>query len=360
MASVRSSHIALSALLVGTFVLAAWIASPLWVGIVLGAAMAFATQPLFLRLADELKGKRRVAAAIVTFASGAAGLALLAGAVYVLTDELVSLAAIVQERFGKHSLDGLLGGQLAKMVDQLGIPRDAALAKIQDQLSASASWVAAQAATAAQTATHALLALVMALITMYYVLVAWPMLMERATNVSPLDPRHSRALLLELRDVGRGALLGGVATALVQGTLAGIGYAIAGVERAVTWAVVTAIASFVPLVGTIVVWIPIGIYLLTQGQVGGGIFVLTWGALVVVALSDYAIRPRLVGKTTGDDPYWMLIALLGGLEVMGLAGLLVGPIVMSLFLSVLRIYEREASPTSEVTGSAQGPAAPGV
>jgi predicted PurR-regulated permease PerM len=104
----------------------------------------------------------------------------------------------------------------------------------------------------------------------------------------------------------------------------------------------TAMASLLPVVGTFLVWVPIAAYEALDGRVAWAVFLFVWGLLVVSIVTDYVIRPRLVGQRGHGHPLLMLIALLGGIEVMGLAGLIVAPILMSLFLAVLRIYEREA------------------
>ena len=163
----------------------------------------------------------------------------------------------------------------------------------------------------------------------------------RLENLLPLDPRHTRALILEFRDIGRGTLVGTIGTAIVQGVLAGVGYGIGGASQIVTFGLLTAIASLLPVVGTAAVWAPIGVYQLVTGHVFGGIFILAWGLCVVMTMTDYVIRPHLVGRKGHGHPLLILIALLGGFEVLGLAGLIVAPILMSLFVAVLRIYERE-------------------
>jgi predicted PurR-regulated permease PerM len=192
-----------------------------------------------------------------------------------------------------------------------------------------------------QATTGSALGLLMALSTELYVLAEWPQLALRLEAVLPLDPRHTRALIIEFRDVSRAALIGTVATATIQGLLAAVGYAIAGVPAPLTWGLLTAIASLLPVVGTFLVWVPIAGYAIWNGEIGWGVFVLVWGFVVVSVASDYVIRPRLVGKRGHGHPLLMLVSLVGGIEVMGLAGLIVAPILMSLFVAVLRIYERE-------------------
>ena len=175
---------------------------------------------------------------------------------------------------------------------------------------------------------------------MYYVLLEWRTLIVRLERVLPLNPRHTRALVLEFRQVGRGVLVGTVATAIVQGALAGVAYAVLGVPQAFTWGIVTGFGSFLPVVGTSIVWVPIGVYMIVTGHAFAGVCVLVWGTLVVMMATDYVIRPRLVGRRVGH-PLLVLFALIGGIEAFGLAGLIVAPMLMSLFLAVLRIYERE-------------------
>src|SRR6185295_18482962 len=113
--------------------------------------------------------------------------------------------------------------------------------------------------------------------------------------VSPLDSEYTEALLDEFRRVGRTTISGTVLTGLTQGVLATLGYWITGVPYPVFFGVTTAFASLVPAVGTLLVWIPAGLYLFATGHPAMGTTELIWGALVVVGVSDYVIRPRLVG-----------------------------------------------------------------
>ena len=105
--------------------------------------------------------------------------------------------------------------------------------------------------------------------------------------------------------------------------------------------IATAITSLVPAVGTLLVWVPAGLYLLATGSPAMAMAELLWGALVVVGRSDYVIRPRLVGDE-GMPAILTFLALFGGLEVLGLAGLIAGPMIMALAVAVLRLYAREA------------------
>jgi predicted PurR-regulated permease PerM len=345
--SQRGQRIALSVLLVLTFLVAAWIASGLWVGIALGTVMAFTAQPAFRALARRIRDRRAIAAAIVTGLMGLVAAGLGALFLYIIVEELVTIGTLLEHKLQAGSLAAIIGEPAARLVDKTGLGRTAALTRIHGGLETAAGYAAGWAALVIQAASGAVLGLMISLLTMYYVLLEWRTIIVRLERVLPLNPRHTRALILEFRHVGRGVLVGTVATAVVQGLLGGLAYAVLGVPEAMTWALATLFGSFLPVVGTGIVWGPIGAYLILNGRPFAGVFLLIWGFLVVMTATDYFIRPRLVGRRVGH-PLLVMFALIGGIEVFGLAGLIVAPILMSLFLAVLRIYEREVREISPV------------
>ena len=153
-------------------------------------------------------------------------------------------------------------------------------------------------------------------------------------------------MLAEFRLVGRATLLGTAATGAAQGVFAALGFWATGIPDPLFFGIATAIASLVPAVGTLLVWVPAALYLVATGHSAMGIALLAWGALVIVGVSDYVIRPRLVGDET-MPALLVFLALFGGVEVLGLRGLIIGPVVMALALAiaVLRLYAREAEAT---------------
>ena len=356
----RGRKLALSVVVLLTFLTVAWIASPIWVGLALGTAMAFTAQQSYRSLTRKLGNRRILSAALVTIIGGV--LAAVAGAIaiYTVTQELITLVGVLQQKMASNSLAELIGDRGARMVDHLGIHRAELMERIRHELTKATAYFTGAVAVILQATGSAVLGLIIALMTMYYVLLEWPTISVRLERVLPLDPRHTRALMLEFRDVGRSSFIGTVATAIVQGVLAGIGYMIAGVPNFVTLGMLTAVASFLPLVGTGLIWGPVTIYLLMSGDVLPGVFLFAWGLLVVMALADYVIRPRLVGGKDHGPPLLMLIALIGGVELFGLAGLIVAPILMSLFLAALRIYEREVDAEAQVTVTPATPSPPEV
>ena len=186
----------------------------------------------------------------------------------------------------------------------------------------------------------AFLALFFMAITTFFLLRNWNAFTHRAERLLPLNPHHTRALLRELKRLGRQTIFGTVTTGIVQGLLAGVGYFFCGVPDAGFFGAMTAVASLLPGFGTLLVWVPAASWLVLTGHATAGAFLFAWGAIAVVGFCDYVVRPRLVGKDRMS--LWMtFVGLFGGLKLFGFVGLLLGPVIVGIALAALRIYERE-------------------
>jgi predicted PurR-regulated permease PerM len=193
----------------------------------------------------------------------------------------------------------------------------------------------------AGTTMSAALTLLFTVLTTFFVLRHWSSFSSGAERLLPLNPVHTRVVLKEFEQVGKEVFIGTVLTGLIQGLLAGIGYLMGGAPEAALLAALTALCSLVPAVGTLIVWVPVGIGLILTGHLGRGIFELLWGALMIGVLSDYVIRPRLVGRGESLPTLVTFISLFGGVEVFGVIGIIIGPVIAAVALAVLRTYDRE-------------------
>lgn len=323
----------------------AWLTMPVAAGLLLGALMGFTLQPFYEAL--EARFRRPTLASLVTVIGSAL---LVVGAVAgfgtLFVARGVALTRSLLETLGPHGELRDRVQSLSKLLPRVGLSLEYLTEKLRDAVSEIAS-VSAQVAeaTAAATATG-LLGLFFALLTMHLILRNWSHMASQLEIVSPLRPQYTRALLQEFQRVGRATLLGTVVTGVAQGVFATIGFWMFGAPEPVFFGIATALASLIPGVGTILVWVPVGVFLAVTGHVAAGVTEMIWGAATIVGISDYWIRPRLVG----DEAIPTLItfvALFGGVEVLGLKGLVVGPVVMSIAVAILRIYVREARASRE-------------
>lgn len=316
-----------------------WLALPFATGILLGTLMAFTLDPVYTAIVRWTR--RPAAASVITIA---ASTLLILGALSAFVTQFVTrtvaLANTLRAQLHDH-------GELSVWLDtgtswlgRFGI----STASVTDQIEAGAGEIASRsAAIAASLATGAfsmLLGLFFAMLTMHLVLRHWSRISSTIVLVSPLDPDHTRELLAEFRRVGRMTVSGTILTGLAQGILATIGFWVTGVPRPIFFGIATALASLIPAVGTLLVWVPAGLYLFANAHPASAVVELIWGALIVVGASDYLIRPRLVGDEA-MPALQVFVALFGGLAAMGLPGLIVGPVIMALAVATLRLYSGE-------------------
>jgi predicted PurR-regulated permease PerM len=326
---------------IGATLIAWWLVLPVGGGILLGMLGAFILQPVYERL--SLRVGTTGSALLTALATALA----LVGSAFALSWMFISGGtSLVRDLLAELNSGGGLKHILelvGKVTSRFGLTPE----NLNDRLRALAEEAAQRgAAFVAEVAAKSgtvLLALFLGLLTLHFMLPSWRGLARKAEEVLPLRPDYTRALFDEFRTVGRTTLLGTLVTGLAQGVFATIGYAICGVPKPLFFGAATAVASLLPGVGTMLVWVPAGVILLLTGHAIAGIGELLWGALTIVGLSDYVIRPRLVGGEAEMPSVVTFAALFGGVEAFGIIGLVIGPMLMSLAIAVIRLYSVEAS-----------------
>ena len=318
-----------------------WIAEPFLVGILFGALTGFMLEPLDTRLKPRLGAKGAAFASVVIASVTLAG--VLFGLGWLIVARGTLLTRDVLQQVGPGGAGTRLINQLSERLEWLHISPDEVTAKLREAAEHVAGQGAALAAAVVAGTASAVLMLFFATLTMYAILLRWKDISLAAQEALPLRPDYTRDLFDEFRKVGRTTLLGTIVTGLVQGGLAYIGFLIGGVPQPMFWGAMTALASLVPAVGTMLIWVPAGILLIVGGHTVRGVLELIWGIVFVIGVCDYVVRPRLVGGEGKIPALITFVALFGGAEAFGLKGLVVGPILVSLAIAVLGMYRREAS-----------------
>jgi predicted PurR-regulated permease PerM len=172
---------------------------------------------------------------------------------------------------------------------------------------------------------------------MFYFLKDGRRILERIFYYMPLSHEDEVLMLQRFASVTKATMKGTLLIGLIQGTLAGAAFFVAGINGAAFWGAVMVILSIVPGIGAALVWIPAVIYLFAIGQTWPAIMLAGWCAGVVGTI-DNVLRPKLVGKDARMSDILILVGTLGGLFLFGPLGFIVGPIVCGLFLTVWEIY----------------------
>lgn len=173
--------------------------------------------------------------------------------------------------------------------------------------------------------------------TMYFFQMDGHRLVHKILYYLPLDSHDENQMLEKFTSVTRATLKGTLLIGLLQGGLAGLAFAVAGIGNAVFWGAVMAVLSIIPSVGSALVWLPAVVILVVQGDLAAGIGLGAFCALVVGSL-DNLLRPVLVGKDTQMHELMIFFGTLGGIFMFGVTGIFIGPLIASLFVTIWEIY----------------------
>jgi predicted PurR-regulated permease PerM len=175
---------------------------------------------------------------------------------------------------------------------------------------------------------------------LYYFLIDGERAVRKILYLSPLKNSHEQLIINKFISIVRATIKGVLVVGLLQGTIGGLMFAIAGIPSPVVWGIIIALFSFVPVLGTGIIWVPAGMIMLLLGNVWQGIFILSAG-FGIISTFDNFLRPKLVGNDSQMHPLLVLFATLGGLAVFGVTGFIIGPVVVAMCLALWGIYAME-------------------
>jgi predicted PurR-regulated permease PerM len=346
MATEMSARRVFVGLIVVSIVLVGLVVAPFAKAFFLAAVLAGALTGLHERLARRLRGHRSLAAGVLCVAVVVALLLPLGSLTAYVITELVGGVQLVLDTLNREGVPGVverlpdwLQGPATSLLAGLQVRGAELLTFLQEQLTARGG-SAARAVTGVVAATGSIaLQLVLMLIAFYFLLVDGQ-LVEWTESVSPLKRGQTTEILREFRRVTRSVMVSSLVTAGVQALAALVGYFIARVPSPLFFGAVTFFIALIPAVGAAVVCLAAALLLLLMGHPWAALFLAIWG-LGVVGTVDNVVKPLLVKRGMHMHGALVFFSLLGGLAAFGTIGLLVGPLVVALFLALVRIYERD-------------------
>lgn len=178
------------------------------------------------------------------------------------------------------------------------------------------------------------------LFTVYYLLRDGHKIKEVIMDISPIADKQEHILFTKVVRAINGVVKGAFLMALLQGVVATIGYFIFDLPNPLLWGMFTVLAALVPNIGTAIAMVPAVAYLLITGNTGDGIGLAIWGA-IAVGLIDNLVSPKLIGSQTKLHPVLVLFSVVGGLQLFGFLGFLIGPILMAVFVALIEMYRTD-------------------
>lgn len=328
---------------------------PLILPLFLAAVIAMLAHPLQVWMTAKLRGRGYIAAGIVTVLIVLIVLGPLGTGVYLGFRELTHMVISLQERISTGDLQPLFDPEtnpdLAAAIAWVNqyAPVDV------DQVREGVIRVASGAGQNMYRRTLDLLGdlagfvvgLVMFLIALYFFLVDGPKIVEGWENLTPLDSEHDRILRTEFSKVCRGVVWATLAAAVGQAFLFGMGLSIieffadAGVGRWIfLLCLVTTITAMIPFFGAAAVWIPTGLFYLSTGHWAAGTAMLLYGGLVV-STADNFIKVMVIKESASMHPLLVFVCVFGGIRLVGILGIFIGPIVGAVLFALMRILKKE-------------------
>lgn len=173
---------------------------------------------------------------------------------------------------------------------------------------------------------------------MFYFFIDGRRVIQQVKNYFPIDDKHKDYLFNRAYQTVQGLFLGLFLTAALQGLLAGVGYMVFGMPNVILLGFLTGVLSLIPFLGAPVVYIPASLFLVSQGNLFGGLGLLAYGLLLVSQVDNF-FRPWVVRFRAKVHPLYVILGVVGGVGLVGFSGIVIGPLILSLFQEMVEMYQ---------------------
>jgi len=192
-----------------------------------------------------------------------------------------------------------------------------------------------------------MLDLFIVLFVMFFLFKDGKILIDKIERIMPLKDKYRKHVFKKLNNMAYAVIYGSIIIAIIQGTLGGIGFLIFGLPSPLLWGMAMIFASLIPYIGSSIIWFPASLILLFDGYISSdttliikGILLLLYGIFIVGTI-DNILKPKIIGDKAGIHPVLVLLGVVGGLNLLGFIGIVIGPIILAMLLTFVDIYEEE-------------------
>ncbi len=296
--------------------------------------------PLHHRLTAKLRGRETLASSLTVFGIVLLVLTPLAVLITLVVTQAISVGQSVTpwvQGFIKEpsTLSTLL--EKVPYYEEILPYRDIIIQKAGEMVGTVSTFLIDSLSSFTKVTIDAIFSTIIMLYVMFYFLSMGDVLLMKILYFLPMDDNNEQKLLNRFTSVTRATIKGTLIIGVMQGAICGIAFAIAGIYGPVFWGSVMAVMSIIPAFGAAIIWLPALIILALTGNFAG-VAILAVLCGVVAGNLDNVLRPRLVGKDTEMHDLFVLFGTLGGISMFGLLGIILGPIVAALFITIWEIY----------------------
>ncbi|QSW99535.1 AI-2E family transporter [Haloterrigena alkaliphila] len=356
----RTAFFALLLVVLG--VITTLLIAPLLQYVMAAALLAFVLYPAYERLEPRF-GSRPAAILLTGIAIVAAVVPLLVLSLVVL-DTAVSFLTDFDAERAIETVRGVAEDDLGLESQQIDAIETAIHTEVETSLSSAAELALGELMRLVNASVEMAIGLAVFVFLLYYLLVDGDEFVAWLGDVAPLDPHVRDELFEEVQTVTWAVIYSHVLVAIVQGGLGGLGFVLLGVPNAAFWTVIMVLVSFLPAIGVWLVWAPAVGYLTTIGEPVAAALLLAYG-LTALALVDNYLRAIFVDRGSGLHPAAVIIGVIGGIYLLGIMGLFLGPVLLAMFKAGVNVFNRvviagDESSAAEPDPAAGSPAAAGA
>lgn len=266
---------------------------------------------------------------------------------YTIIVQLIDISNIGIKYFMNLDFNSILNNdRLRELLSMLPVEISAAeiLRRIQDSLLSNltsvSSYLTQNVAGILKGTGKFVSSFIFMMFSLFFFFVDGEYLKEQVSSLIPIEKKYLDRLFKQASEGIRGIIFGNLFTGIFQGICAFIVYSIFGVSNSLTFALLTIIASFMPIIGTTIIWIPLGVLFIINGEILRAIIflVVSW---FFITIPDNFVRPLLLGNRIELHPLFIFFAILGGVLFFGLSGIILGPLTFILFFEIMRMYNEE-------------------
>ncbi len=296
--------------------------------------------PLYHRLVKRLKGRRSLASILTLLIIGLVVVLPLSILTGVVTNQAIKISQLavpwVKTQLSQQgAFTDLL--ETIPFYDKIAPHGKFILSKAGEMVGHISQFLINNLSSVTIGAVNMLFMLFVWLYTMYFFLMDGDRLLEKILYYLPLNDEDESLMLEKFTSVSRATLKGTAVIGILQGGLAGLAFWVVGIPSATFWGVIMIVLSIIPSVGTAVIWAPAAIILALGGSIAKAVGLFVFCGLVVGSV-DNLLRPILVGKDTQMHELMIFFGTLGGIFMFGLVGVIIGPIIAALFVTIWEIY----------------------
>lgn len=218
---------------------------------------------------------------------------------------------------------------------------------IEDTIQRTTSYIIDNASTFLFSLPVLLLNLFIIIFLMFYLFKDGNHIFNKIKSLIPFKHTYQEIIFKQFSDVLYAVVYGQLLIALIQGILGGIGFFILGIPSPLLWGIAMAFFALIPFVGPPIIWIPVALLQILSGLSQSDNSIITKGILLalygffIIGTIDNFLRPKIIGDRAKIHPILVLLGVVGGLKLFGLIGLIVGPVILAIFMTLIRIYEEE-------------------